>query len=218
MAFPNDTQIQSPSFPPNPDAVIEKLRELVSKNYVQEDTSAMHIRAMALIGQLKSLNRAANLATRIQKDATAAARHEMDQSHLELQNLLYEKRHLEREIEKCRQFASIYQDVPLYTLEQFKSLAPEEARTDDVLSDEHQLMLNRLSFELAERQRLDQKRKELIQQKEELLKESKVKLVTMDNVKSQIDMLMKTASDIQKKVDELVLPLTASEHKMDSYT
>ena len=33
------------------------------------------------------------------------------------------------------------------------TVAPEEARTEDVLADEHQLMLNRLSFELFERQR-----------------------------------------------------------------
>lgn len=49
--------------------------------------------------------------------------------------------------------SSIHQDVPLYSLDEFKRRAPEEARTEDVLSDEHQLMLNRLSFELAERQR-----------------------------------------------------------------
>jgi len=108
---------------------------------------------MALVARLKALNRAANTATRVCKDKTAAARLEMDQSHLQLQNLLYEKRHLEREIDKCRQFASIYQDVPLYSLEDFKRLAPEEARTEEVLADEHQLMLNQLSFELAERQR-----------------------------------------------------------------
>ena len=65
----------------------------------------LNIRAMALIGRLKSLNRAANNATRLHKDVTAEARLEMDESHLQLQNLLYEKRHLEREIEKCRQFA-----------------------------------------------------------------------------------------------------------------
>jgi hypothetical protein len=41
--------------------------------------------------------------------------------------------------------------------------------------------------------RLDLKKKELIQQKEELLKESKTKVTTMDNVKSQIDMLMKVS-------------------------
>lgn len=91
--------------PPSPDEVIDKLRDLVSTNYLNQDTAAMHIRATALIGRLKSLNRAANTATHVRKDATTAARLEMDQSHLGLQNLLYEKRHLEREIEKCRQFA-----------------------------------------------------------------------------------------------------------------
>ncbi|KAF8639855.1 hypothetical protein AX17_001110 [Amanita inopinata Kibby_2008] len=215
-AMQHSSHVNHLPLPPDPDDVIEKLRELVSKKYTQEDTAAMHVRAMALTGRLKSLNRVANSATRVRKDATAAARHEMDQSHLQLQNLLYEKRHLEREIDKCRQFASIYQDVPLYAIDEFKRLAPEEARTEDVLSDKHQLMLNRLSFELAERQRLDQKKKELMQQKEDLLKESKAKLVTMDSVKLQIDTLMKTASDIQKKVDELVLPLTPAEQSFTS--
>ncbi|KAI9063198.1 hypothetical protein FKP32DRAFT_1592659 [Trametes sanguinea] len=148
----------------------------------------------------------------------------MDQTYLGLQNLLYEKRHLEREIEKCRQFAyvappswmarggmltvggdrSIYQDIPLHSLEEFTQLAPEEARTEDVLSDEHQLMLNRLSFELSERQRLDLRRRELIKEKETLLKESKVKAATMESVKAHIDSLMKSALEAQKKVSDLV--------------
>lgn len=51
----------------------------------------------------------------------------------------------------CR--SSVYQDVPVHSLEEFVQLAPEEAKSESVLSDEHQLMLNRLSFELAERQR-----------------------------------------------------------------
>lgn len=89
----------------NPDELLDKLRDLSSPNYLQNDTAALHIRAMALVGRLKSLYRAANTATRLKKEETAAARQEMDQSHLNLQNLLYEKRHLEREIEKCRQFA-----------------------------------------------------------------------------------------------------------------
>jgi THO complex subunit 5 len=62
--------------------------------------------------------------------------------------------HLPVSVFKSNLFSSsIYQDVPLYSLDEFKKLAPEEARREDVLSDEHQLMLNRLSFELAERQR-----------------------------------------------------------------
>ncbi|KAJ7507829.1 Fms-interacting protein-domain-containing protein [Mycena galericulata] len=188
-------------------AVVNALKTLVDPVYLSHDTAALHARASSLTGRLKSLARAANSATRATKNTTAAARHDMDQSHLGLQNLLYEKRHLEREIEKCRQFASVYQDIPLYTLEEFKLRAPPEACTEDVLSDEHQLLLNRLSFEFVERQRLDKMKKELMQQKEELLKESKAKLATMDIVKAQIDTLVKVAADVQKKVDELVLPI-----------
>ncbi|KAJ7781224.1 Fms-interacting protein-domain-containing protein [Mycena metata] len=196
-----------PSTTEQHEAVIDGLKDLVDPAHPTKDLAAIHIRAAALTGRLKSLARAANTETRTTKNITAAARHDMDQSHLGLQNLLYEKRHLEREIEKCRQFASVYQDIPLYTLEEFKLLAPPEARTEDVLSDEHQLLLNRLSFEFVERQRLDKRKKELMQQKEDLLKESKAKLNTMDSVKSQIDTLVKLAADVQKKVDELVLPI-----------
>lgn len=49
--------------------------------------------------------------------------------------------------------SSIYQDVPLHSLEEFLDLAPLEARSQSVIEDEHQLLLNRLSFELEERQR-----------------------------------------------------------------
>lgn len=49
--------------------------------------------------------------------------------------------------------SSIYQDIPFHSLEEFCELAPEELRSAEVLENEHQLMLNRLSFELSERQR-----------------------------------------------------------------
>ncbi|PPQ98530.1 hypothetical protein CVT24_004021 [Panaeolus cyanescens] len=189
---------------PSPEEILEKLRDLVNPKYLQQDNAALQFRAMALMTRLKALQRAANTATRLRKEETAEARQEMDQSHLNLQNLLYEKRHLEREIEKCRQFASIYQDIPLYTVEEFQQLAPEEQRTEQVLADEHQLMLNRLAFELAERQRLDARKKELLQLRDDLTKESKTKQITMDSVKVQIDILVKTATDVQKKVDDLV--------------
>ncbi|KAG6378536.1 Fms-interacting protein-domain-containing protein [Boletus reticuloceps] len=189
------------------DSAIKHFQDLLSPAHANADPTATHIRASALLARLKALNRNANAATRTHKQATADARQDMDQTHLGLQNLLYEKRHLEREIDKCRQFASIYQDVPLHTLAEFQELAPPEARTRDVLENPHQLMLNCLSFELVERQRLDLRRKELAVQKEELLKQSKIKLATVDNVKLQIDTLMKAAADIQKKVDELVPPL-----------
>ena len=97
----------------------------------------------------------------------------------------------------------------MYSVEQFIELSPLEAHSDDVLADEHQLMLNRLGFELVERQRfrefswdavtdsyscpifarlarLDQKAKDLAQEKEELLKTSKSQAATTETVKLQI--------------------------------
>ncbi|KIJ20035.1 hypothetical protein PAXINDRAFT_67712 [Paxillus involutus ATCC 200175] len=194
------------------DPAIKHFQDLVSPTHANADSTVIYIRASALLARLKALNRNANAATRAHKQATTEARQDMDQTHLGLQNLLYEKRHLEREIDKCRQFASIYQDVPLHSLPEFQELAPPEARSPDVLETPHQLMLNRLSFELAERQRLDLRRKELIAHKEDLLKQSKIKLATVESVKMQIDTLMKAAAEIQKKVDELVpsLPLSAA--------
>jgi len=77
------------------------------------------------------------------------------------------KRHLEREIEKCNRFASIYQDVPLHSIEEYKQLA--SVNNDE--QNDHQLMLSRLAFELAERQRLEEQRKSLAAEKESKMKE-----------------------------------------------
>lgn len=49
--------------------------------------------------------------------------------------------------------SSIHQDVPLYSLELFTILAPDEVKTEEILNDPHQLIINRLNFELSERQK-----------------------------------------------------------------
>lgn len=90
------------------DEVIDALRQLATATASpNDDPASVHIRAGALFARLKALNRDANASARAHKQITADARHDMDQTHLRLQNLLYEKRHLEREIEKCRQFACV---------------------------------------------------------------------------------------------------------------
>lgn len=154
------------------DALLPELAALVQVvNANADDEREAALAAGPLLARLKAANRAANEATRAAKQRTHDARLAMDHTHLGLQNLLYEKRYLESEIDKCRQFAyvpvvrarhtdvsagqpsSIYEDIPLHDLDDFLQLAPPEASTPEVMQDEHQLMLNRLSFELAERQR-----------------------------------------------------------------
>lgn len=98
------TQNELP-LPPSADAVLEHLHALVGSPNLSADPGAIQVRAAALFARLKAINRAATATVRTYKQATGDARTEMDHTHLGLQNLQYEKRHLEREIEKCRQFA-----------------------------------------------------------------------------------------------------------------
>jgi len=102
----DETHTSTPQ-PPSPDRIIDNLKDLINANDDEKDATLLQIRASSLFSQLKALNRAATVATRQSKDTTAASRQEMDQSNLGLQNLQFEKRHLQKEIEKCLQFACV---------------------------------------------------------------------------------------------------------------
>jgi THO complex subunit 5 len=56
------------------------------------------------IAQLRGLHRTACFSARETKAATAEARQEVDRLHLDLQNLYYEQRHLQGEIEACESY------------------------------------------------------------------------------------------------------------------
>lgn len=86
---------------PEHDALLDDLALLTDHNNQLSQQSGH------LFASLKATNRAAAALVRLTKQQTAQARLAMDQAHLHLQNLLYERRHLEREIEKCNRFASV---------------------------------------------------------------------------------------------------------------
>lgn len=56
------------------------------------------------IAQLRGLHRAACLAARDTKAQTAERRQEVDKLHLQLQNLYYEQKHLQGEINACESY------------------------------------------------------------------------------------------------------------------
>lgn len=110
---------------------------------------------------------------------------------------------------------SMHQDIPLYPIELFTILAPDESKTEEILNDPHQLIISRLNFELSERQRcpsyfssfpgstphtriarLDKRRKELQQQKDDLIKETKAKVAAIDNVRQQLDIFLKASGSL----------------------
>ncbi|EFE31800.1 uncharacterized protein ARB_01399 [Trichophyton benhamiae CBS 112371] len=168
--------IQTPSSNPN---------ETLQEAYKQQ----RHI--YSLLAQLRGLNREAILNVRSTKQATAEARQEIDRLHLQLQNLYYEQRHLSGEIAACESYEYVnlgrnclrsdlyadkykpfyshsYLSLPLIPVEEFISLYPEHAN-----SDEHELTIARINHEHAEREKLEQARQELLKKKQALIAENK---------------------------------------------
>jgi THO complex subunit 5 len=70
----------------------------------QEDIVRQQKLLTTNLSHLRGLHRAACFAARETKTATAEARQEVDRLHLQLQNLYYEQRHLQGEIEACESF------------------------------------------------------------------------------------------------------------------
>lgn len=87
------------------DSIFNQLRQLADPANASLPGVAAQARGTALFARLMSVNRAAGAVLRAHKQSCVAARTELEHTQLGLQNLSYEKRHLEREIEKCRQFA-----------------------------------------------------------------------------------------------------------------
>ncbi|PWN39840.1 hypothetical protein IE81DRAFT_294252, partial [Ceraceosorus guamensis] len=105
-----------------------------------------------ILAQLRALGRRVAEDNKRSKGKVAERRAEVDESRLRLQNLEYERSQLEGEIRRCKEFVSVFQDIELRDLSEFQAVAPEELRTEQILSDPHSLMLARLEYELIERQ------------------------------------------------------------------
>ena len=90
---------------PNAAPALTSLSALVAPNCpIALDSSEGQAYADSLFASLAALNREAHMVVQQSKQLTAVSRALMDESLLKLQNLLYEKRHLEKEIEKCQEY------------------------------------------------------------------------------------------------------------------
>lgn len=76
----------------------------VTNNSLSDPESQSIPTATSLFATLKSVNRSSSANVGECKTKANQARSELDSIHLGLQNLVYERRHLEREIKKCREF------------------------------------------------------------------------------------------------------------------
>ncbi|KAI0175662.1 Fms-interacting protein-domain-containing protein [Hypoxylon sp. FL1284] len=170
----------------------------------QQETSKQQKRLITNLAQLRGLHRAAHFRARDTKAQTSEARQEVDQLHLQLQNLYYEQRHLQGEIKACESYDHTYQQLPLIAVEEFLSLKPEHA--DD---DENTLMIARIEHERSEREALEQERMELLRRKQKLIADNKKRKDDLANLDRELEKFIDAAKLIQKLFDKNVQPASA---------
>lgn len=135
----------------------------------------------AHLAHVRHLNRAALHSTRSEKAATATARSTIDTLHLQLQNLVYEQRHLRSEIAACEAYPHPYLALPLIPEDEFLAMeahaevaakARELEDNDELIAKEEVVMEARIGHELAVRMELEEKRQGLLRRKQELVAEN----------------------------------------------
>ncbi|GAA5934961.1 uncharacterized protein JCM15063_003114 [Sporobolomyces koalae] len=192
--------------------LIHLLRTL-SDQVVSPDLNPRQVLAQAapVFAALHQVNRNCQVQIKECRTRSQDARLEMDAAHLRLQNLLFERNHLEREIRACREYQSEYQNLPLHSVDELRQLAasqPTPAGLElplpegDSEQDLHELMLKRLAFELAERKRFEEERKSLGLEKAKLIKENQVKKSRLEELEKQLTEFVSLAKGIQNKMNE----------------
>ncbi|TKC44800.1 hypothetical protein EI555_003716, partial [Monodon monoceros] len=123
----------------------------------------------------------------------------VDAYHLQLQNLLYEVMHLQKEITKCLEFKSNHEEIDLVSLEEFyKEAPPDISKAEVTMGDPHQQTLAHLDWELEQRKRLVEKYQECLSNKEKILKETEVKKEYLSSLQPRLNSIIQASLPVQE--------------------
>uniref|UniRef100_A0A8I6AF30 THO complex subunit 5 n=1 Tax=Rattus norvegicus TaxID=10116 RepID=A0A8I6AF30_RAT len=180
-------------------AEIQDLKSKGSKD-VAIEIEERRIQSCVHFMTLKKLNRLAHIRLKKGRDQTHEAKQKVDAYHLQLQNLLYEVMHLQKEITKCLEFKSKHEEIDLVSLEEFYSEAPPNiSKAEITMGDPHQQTLARLDWELEQRKRwLAEKYRECLSNKEKILKEIEVKKEYLSSLQPRLNSIMQASLPVQE--------------------
>ena len=162
---------------------------------------------------LKKLNRLDKLRTKQSRDQTVEAKAKVDSCHLQLQNLLYEVLHLQKEVTKCLQYKSADEDMDLAPLEEFYRDAPDDIKNEEKIQDNpHSLRLARLEYERLQRQTQSEEFHCLEKEKEALESHISKKQENLASLKPHLSNMLHSTEPVQKL---LKMPLNEQRDQME---
>jgi THO complex subunit 5 len=135
--------------------LVKQIRQLSSQLVVllingtdHKAVESIRKQILTSIVQLRSLNWTCQGLVNSAKESTAQSKQEADKILLDIQNILYQHKHLKQEIEQCESLESKHEGIDLIPLEQFLQENPEYNDKDS-----HAITLARLKDE--EKRRLE---------------------------------------------------------------
>ncbi|XP_022982205.1 THO complex subunit 5B [Cucurbita maxima] len=168
-----------------------QLRELVTQMFLHFVT-------------LRQANRSILLEEDRVKAETERAKAPVDFTTLQLNNLMYEKSHYVKAIKACKDFKSKYPDIELVSEDEFFRDAPEDIKNSIRSKDSaHNLMLQRLDYELFQRKELCKRRDELEQHKKSLLEVIANRKKFLSSLPSHLKSLKKASLPVQNQLGML---------------
>ena len=133
---------------------------------------------------------------------TSQSKQKVDVFHLQLQNLLYEAKFIQQEINKCQNFRSKIEDIELVDLETFRENAPKEVTADEeLMADEHKCTIERLKFELDERVKLTEELKVRSNEKKEIIVEVENRQAAVESLKPLVTRIVESAKPAYKLLE-----------------
>ncbi|KAG0293637.1 hypothetical protein BGZ96_002519 [Linnemannia gamsii] len=158
-------------------------------------------RSLAL---LKNLNRQIHQQGRNLRNELTEQKLSVGKVDLGFQNIKYQRKYLLNEIARCHDMETFYQDVPLVPMVEFRNMAPDSLTN---AASDHQLMLNRLQFELEERKRYDAEKRRLLAVKVQLTKANKARKAQLNKVETQLEAYIQSSQSLQDLFQEPVEPI-----------
>ncbi|KAL5016146.1 hypothetical protein ScPMuIL_005735 [Solemya velum] len=182
-----------------------KIHDLKKKKmHATSEIESSRVQASLQFVILKKLNRLAHIRCKKVREKTNEAKQDIEHQHLQLQNMLYETMHLEKEITKCLEFKSKDEEIELVPESDFYRDAPEAiSRPEKTKSDEHQRTLARLDWELEQRMQLFLKLKDAQGKRENIEKDIKTKEEYLNNLHPKLDSILSATKPVQ---DYLEMP------------
>lgn len=170
--------------------------------------------ASVMFVTLKKMNRISHLRCKKARDTTQATKQKVDGLHLQLQNLLYEVMHLQKEIKKCLEFESSDEKIELVDVATFYREAPLDISMPSVTEkDPHKQRLARLDWELEQRKRLSEKYDKSQSNRDHVDGEIKAKQEYLDSLQPRLKSILDSTIPVQ---EYLSLPFEEirSQHQM----